>query len=236
MGDAYGVSELGTRSKALSPCVVLSRNVKATCNFGGMCFYLRSISSSPLHFCSITLSLPTAQLQSTAHVSRREADERVERALHSGTFISLPPPHVGILFFDLFCQYCDLSNKEAAASGEEDFEDSIFEAGIDAFLQDLHILDDMDPGLFVVSWKLGCATPWVISKTEWMNGWPLHGASNAKEMQKKLTEWRKELVDPHAFTLFYNWVFDYMRGDKRILDWEQTKILWQVVLNEKKVH
>lgn len=58
-----------------------------------------------------------------------------------------------------------------AANGEDDFDETIFEAGIDAYLADLGIMDDMDPGLFVVSWKLQCATPWVITKTEWMNGW-----------------------------------------------------------------
>lgn len=111
-----------------------------------------------------------------------------------------------------------------------------------SYVADLGINDDMDPGVFVIAWKLGCATPWVLSKTEWMNGWSQQGASTVAEMKAKLAGWRKDLEDnkvwknkralcarflrsEQVFTVFYNWVFDHMRGDKRILDWEQTKVL-----------
>ncbi len=110
-----------------------------------------------------------------------------------------------------------------------------------SYVADLGINDDMDPGVFVIAWKLGCVTPWVITKTEWMNGWSHQGAGSIAEMKTKLSGWRKDLEDNKVlmegkrklenlnvflkvFTLFYNWVFDHMRGDKRILDWEQTKV------------
>jgi hypothetical protein len=63
------------------------------------------------------------------------------------------------------------------------------------YVADLGINDDMDPGVFVIAWKLGCATPWVLSKTEWMNGWSQQGASSVAEMKSKLAGWRKDLED-----------------------------------------
>jgi hypothetical protein len=131
----------------------------------------------------------------------------------------------------LFHKYCRVANE---AQEDEDYDPSIFEAGTDAYMADLGITDDMDPSIFIIAWKLGCVTPWVISKAEWMNGWSLQGASTVADMKGKLTGWRKDLEDAKVFTVFYNWVFDHMRGDKRILDWEQVKILWQVVLSSRK--
>ncbi len=131
----------------------------------------------------------------------------------------------------LFHKYCRIANE---AQEDEDYDPSIFEAGTDAYMADLGITDDMDPSIFIIAWKLGCATPWVISKAEWMNGWSVQGAATTADMKQKLATWRKDLEDPKVFTTFYNWVFDHMRGDKRILDWEQVKILWQVVLSSRK--
>lgn len=77
-------------------------------------------------------------------------------------FRSCFAPRVVGLTLSRRLQYCEISNE--AADGEEDFEESIFEAGIvsrdrfscgvflltgprqDAYLADLGILDDMDPG------------------------------------------------------------------------------------------
>jgi hypothetical protein len=49
--------------------------------------------------------------------------------------------------------------------------------------------------VFVIAWKLGCVTPWVLSKTEWMNGWSQQGCATVGEMKTKLTAWRKDLED-----------------------------------------
>lgn len=36
-------------------------------------------------------------------------------------------------------------------------------------------------------------------------------------MKKKLKEWKEEIKQPNKFKLFYNYVFDYLREDKKIL-------------------
>ena len=137
-----------------------------------------------------------------------------------------------VVLGELFHKYCNISNE---VQEDEDFELAIFEAGTDAFMADLGITDDMDPGIFIIGWKLSCCMPWVISKAEWMNGFMVQGASSIAEMKKKLTQWRKDLkASDEAFAIYYNWVFDLMRGDKRILEWDQSKILWQVVFEERK--
>lgn len=188
MGEAFGTSELGSKTKSLSPCAVLSRNMRLTFNFGSTPFKYPQHGFNQLH---------------------HFLDDKEMSVLH-----------------DTFVKYCQISNTAAAEQGE-DFDDAIFDAGIDALVKDLGISDEFDPGLLIVSWKLGCVRPWVISKAEWMNTWPLYGCAKESDIKKKLTEWRKELTNDSAFTVFYNWVMDYLREDKRILDFEQAKIVWQ---------
>ncbi len=38
------------------------------------------------------------------------------------------------------------------------------------------------------------------------------GCSTVKDMVKKCDEWKKELSNDKTFTLFYNWVMEFMRG------------------------
>jgi len=102
------------------------------------------------------------------------------------------------------------------------------------FQEDIGVKDDDDPLLMVVAWKLQCETMWEFSRQEWMDGFTQYGVSTIKEIKAKAEEWKKEVQGSiDVFKIFYNFVFDYLKGDKRILEYETCELVWGMLLKPR---
>jgi len=97
--------------------------------------------------------------------------------------------------------------------------------------QDLGITDDKDPMLLVVAWKLNVNhnKTWEFTREEFVGGWSIHGCYNLDTMKKKCKEWKDELKNSQKFKQFYNYVFDYLREDKKILAMEEAVTVWDML-------
>lgn len=90
--------------------------------------------------------------------------------------------------------------------------------GLLEFQKDLEIIDDEDPAMLIICWKLNCKTLWEISKDEFMNGFSINGCYSLKTIKEKIRQWKSELQkNDTLFRKFYNFVFDYLREDKTVL-------------------
>ena len=124
----------------------------------------------------------------------------------------------------------------AVSSGDAaDTEDLIRGQGLVQYGQDLGVTDDKDPMLIIIAWKLGVGNHrcWEFSRGEFVGGWSIHGyisfpcftrwmlmdycsGYNIPTMKKKCVQWREELKSG-KFKQFYNFVFDYLKEDRKIL-------------------
>jgi len=119
-------------------------------------------------------------------------------------------------------------------SGETN--DVIKGQGFIQYGQDMGINDDKDPLLMVVAWKLGATDckVWELSRQTFLTGWTLHECSNIPSMKKKAREWQEELKQPPKFKIFYFWVFDYLKEDRKILSMEEAITVWEMLEMNKR--
>eukprot|EP01117_Protostelium_nocturnum_P019898 TRINITY_DN873_c0_g1_i1.p1 TRINITY_DN873_c0_g1~~TRINITY_DN873_c0_g1_i1.p1 ORF type:complete len:396 (+),score=157.60 TRINITY_DN873_c0_g1_i1:165-1352(+) len=115
-------------------------------------------------------------------------------------------------------------------------EDVIKGQGLMDYSTDLGITDDKDPGLLVIAWKLGVnhGKCWEYSRNEFVMGWAVSGAHNLKEMKNKLDEWKKELNTPARFKSFYQFCFDYLKEERKILSMEEALTVWEMIGMDKR--
>jgi len=117
-----------------------------------------------------------------------------------------------------FCKKKKKSSKtENEGKQEEDLDikDTLHGEGMHQFQKDLDIVDDTDPALLLIAWKLRCEIVWEISLEEFYNGFTIFGCSSMDHIKKKIKQWKSELHDPQSFRNFYNFVFDYLKEDKK---------------------
>jgi len=97
--------------------------------------------------------------------------------------------------------------------------------------QDLGITDDKDPLLMIIAWKLGVnqGKCWEFTRETFIGGWSLLECSNIASMKKKCIQWREELKNPNNFKNFYNWVFDYLKEERKILAMEEAVTVWEML-------
>jgi len=108
--------------------------------------------------------------------------------------------------------------------------DSIRGDGLLHYGQDLGITDDKDPLLLIIAWKLNAIRKiWEFQKEEFCGGWAIHGCYNSETMKKKARGWAEELKDPSKFKLFYHFVFDYLKEDKKIIGMEEALTVWDMI-------
>lgn len=129
----------------------------------------------------------------------------------------------------LFIKYKEISNEENEG-GEP--KDSIHGQGVLTFQKNLGASDDEDPTLLLLAWKLKCETLWEISREEFMNGFTVYGCAAMDKIKYKIGEWKDELKDNTQFRNFYNFVFDYLKEDKKILLTEDAIAAWKIVLKD----
>jgi len=118
---------------------------------------------------------------------------------------------------------------------ENEFKDSIHGEGLLEFSKDLGVIDDDDPVLLMMAWKLKSEVVWEISQEEFMNGFTIHACASMDKIKAKAKEWREELKNNQQnFKNFYNFVFDYLKEDKKILLVDEAIIAWNILMKDRK--
>jgi len=154
----------------------------------------------------------------------------------------------------LFTKYRDIGNqallderkqeaKERSKDEDEDkgaqidieLKESIHGGGLMEFQKELGIVEDDDPTLMVIAWKLKTETLWEISRDEFMNGFTIYGCGSMDKIKAKAREWMDEVKKKEQdFKHFYNFVFDYLKEDKKILLIDEALAAWAIVLKDRK--
>jgi len=114
-------------------------------------------------------------------------------------------------------------------------EEKIHGPGITQLQQALDIVDEEDSLMLILFWKLNCKPAWEISRSEFMNGFTVHGCSTIEQIKAKTKEWKNEIAsNDQQFKKFYNFSFDYLKEDKTILMIDEATLLWNIVLKGRK--
>jgi hypothetical protein len=119
------------------------------------------------------------------------------------------------------------------ATSASEHEDVIQGNGMQALQEDLGAVDDDDPLMMLVAWKLNCQTTWEISRQEWMDGFSLHGCHNMRQITEKTTQWRNEIKNAEEFKSFYYFVFNYLRGEKKVLEMDSVELVWDMLIKPR---
>jgi len=99
-----------------------------------------------------------------------------------------------------------------------------------AFANDAGAKDDSDPLLLIIAWKLGGEKPWEFTRDEWVRGFSLYGLHDISGIKTAAAAWKQQvLTDEETFKPFYNWCFDYLREDRKILSIEEVQTLWTML-------
>eukprot|EP01119_Soliformovum_irregulare_P010969 TRINITY_DN2710_c0_g1_i1.p1 TRINITY_DN2710_c0_g1~~TRINITY_DN2710_c0_g1_i1.p1 ORF type:complete len:615 (-),score=204.72 TRINITY_DN2710_c0_g1_i1:16-1860(-) len=160
--------------------------------------------------------------------------------------------------FKLFCKYRDVGNTQLledrkqeilAEKGKQELQvensslqvevdvelkDTIHGTGLLEFQKHIGIVDDDDIMVLAIPWKMKCGKVWEISKEEFMNTWTITGCSTLEKMKSKVKEWREDLKKEIEFKQFYNFVFDYLKEDKKILTLDEALTAWSLIMKDKK--
>jgi len=211
-GKDLGVAHTDVQSHLrFVPVLGLSRRVKCSANFGKDAFSHNQDTYNMLH----------------SFLSDKEIDQLSK----------------------LFSKYRDLGNqglieeKKAAKEGKQEeseekkveFKESIHGSGLLEFQKDLGFTDDDDPVLLLVAYKLKTETVWEISREEFMNGFTVSGCATIEQIKSKVRAWKDELkTKDKEFKQFYNFVFDYLKEDKKILILEEAITAWNLILKDRK--
>ncbi|KAL6068610.1 Defective in cullin neddylation protein [Balamuthia mandrillaris] len=115
----------------------------------------------------------------------------------------------------------------------EDVGDIIQGNGALKYQEDMGATDDEDPLMMVVAWKLNCQITWEITRQEFVDGWAIYGCHTLKQMKDKAAEWKKDIEGDGPFQSFYYFVFDYLRGEKKILMTEEAELVWDMLLKPR---
>lgn len=134
----------------------------------------------------------------------------------------------------LFDQYkaagIDLTNSADAG-------DAIQGNGTIKLGEDLGAVDDDDPLMMVLAWKLDCEEKWTISRQEWMDGFALYGCHTLGQIAERAQQWKREVkADDEQFQSFYNFMFPYLLGgetNKKILEFDIVELVWEVLVKPR---
>jgi hypothetical protein len=90
-------------------------------------------------------------------------------------------------------------------------------------------VDEDDPLMMVLAWKLHCEEKWEISRKEWMDGFTLYGCHTRSQIGEKAQQWKREIKsEEDEFQSFYNFMFTYLLGhetNKKILEFDVVELV-----------
>ncbi|PRP76889.1 hypothetical protein PROFUN_14684 [Planoprotostelium fungivorum] len=101
------------------------------------------------------------------------------------------------------------------------------------FMKDVGAVGDDDPMMFVVANRFHCSHMWEISRDEFISTFAVNGCPTMEKMKQKLAAWTTEAKDPSHFRTLYNFVFEYLREDRKIILTEEATVAWEIILKYK---
>eukprot|EP01117_Protostelium_nocturnum_P005373 TRINITY_DN1954_c0_g1_i1.p1 TRINITY_DN1954_c0_g1~~TRINITY_DN1954_c0_g1_i1.p1 ORF type:complete len:417 (+),score=151.64 TRINITY_DN1954_c0_g1_i1:985-2235(+) len=129
----------------------------------------------------------------------------------------------------IFNKYKDIGNGGEGA----DQKDAVHGDGYTQFVKDLGYPEDEDPAIFVLAYRFRCAHPWEISREEFVSAFVANNCPTMDKMSAKLKVWLEDLNQPNKFKTIYNFVFDYLKEDKKILLIDEAIIALGIILKPK---
>ena len=119
---------------------------------------------------------------------------------------------------------------QSLSESQDDRGDICKADGVFQFATDAGAKDDTDPLLLIIAWKLNGERPWEFSRDEWVRGFSLYGLHDIAGIKATAQKWKSETFkDDENFKPFYNFTFDYLREDRKILSMEEVKTLWMML-------
>jgi hypothetical protein len=98
--------------------------------------------------------------------------------------------------------------------------------------EDLGITDVTDPRLLVIAFSLGSKVQWEFTPDEFIGGLAKHNVYNLQTLDARSKKWTEDLFrkpPPADFRQFYNFTFDYLKEDKKILLTEEALMVWKML-------
>jgi len=128
----------------------------------------------------------------------------------------------------VFNKYFEIGIK-LAESG--DTGDVIKDQGVLELGKDLGAVDDSDPLLLILAWKLRAQEQWEFSADEFIIGFGLHGATTFGAIKKIVQKWKKDIEsDAAQFRSFHNFIFEYLKPDNgTALGKEEALMAWSMI-------
>ena len=92
-----------------------------------------------------------------------------------------------------------------------------------------------DVAMYVIPWKLKCATPTKISKTEWVHGFQQMRIDSLEKLRTSLPLLRNELANSGNFRDFYYFLFDWIKETPgaKYLSNDCAVSMWSLVFQPK---
>eukprot|EP01061_Rhynchopus_euleeides_P038682 TRINITY_DN66358_c0_g1_i1.p2 TRINITY_DN66358_c0_g1~~TRINITY_DN66358_c0_g1_i1.p2 ORF type:complete len:216 (+),score=81.07 TRINITY_DN66358_c0_g1_i1:46-648(+) len=103
--------------------------------------------------------------------------------------------------------------------------------GLDLVAEDMG-LDKGDVVMIMLAWKLNCMTPRHVSMAEWVHGMSHMKILTTLHLRQFFQTLRDEVYSSdEAFTIFYNFCYDFLRTDTtKLLPLSEAVLWWQRLL------
>jgi len=150
-------------------------------------------------------------------------------------------------FFALQCKLSENEMKDLAKifnrfkslgeSSQDSIDDVIQGDGSLKLQEELGAVEDDDPLMMIVSWKLNCEVTWEFSRGEFMDGLMVIGCHTIRQIKEKCEEWKREVeMNEESFKNFYTFVFGYLKTEPqaKVLLVETAETVWDMLLKRRK--
>ena len=133
----------------------------------------------------------------------------------------------------MFDKYRDASSTE----GGDDF-DLISKQGMQLIAEDMSLKEDTTMILLLLTWKIGSAQSWHISRSEWLYGLTSLKVTSHSKLRSYLTGLSEEVLpDDELFEDFYYFTYDFLREDpSRLLPVNVAIDNWNLLLKTRFKH
>jgi len=130
----------------------------------------------------------------------------------------------------IFQKYRDIRDEEENDTSANTIQGN----GLVQFLKDVGVVDEStDPAVLIIGWRICADSPFEITRNIFVHGFASFGCSSVDGIADKLLEWKKTLIDATVFRPFYNQLFEFLRGERRILEKTEALQAWDTVLKPR---
>ena len=84
---------------------------------------------------------------------------------------------------------------------------------------------------FIVQWSIGAADFGVITRSEWLHAAHVHDLLHVHSLRDRSKTWQSLVrEDATAFSEMYYYIYDFVRGEDKLLSIDRAVKVWQAVL------